>query len=532
MFRRRWSALPADPMFPSDMKQLGYFVNSIDEIRNISDPNMYFKYFISKNERWNDRQRFAMNQAIESLIHARLEQLGLKKTLLPARTPPTSPHVPIFVSANIAKARRIIVIFGESAQDLGVIAHRVVGGPGGVAKGSIESVVRAIQDADTWNRTAIVIANPGQLWWWPEGGRGLTLSGRFAVPMQSAVHRGREYDARLNAIPGHETVGRHVRSVFEEVLGGMVREDAKLAVVAVTDVADEVERFLDDDKNWEVWGPRMESLALLGGFYGATEGIKCEGFKTFLAERTRVWLGDPDPLDVPLANPEGTYTRPGMGCPVFSAGPEAYLAETLLIHAHPAVLKFIREVASAEDFRNPHYEIIEAPPQDEDARFWKGEQDAKNDQADGEAEGADDQKEVADGEKTGTAEAPESATGGDKGTKSDQAGGDAKAADDQKEDVSDDKTDTAEAPETGMERDEETLQPNGEKFAGTESDQADGEAEGADDQKKVASGEETDTAETPKIATETELATVQHNEEIIAAAFKESASALTEEQEI
>lgn len=34
----------------------------MDEIRNISDPNKYFKYFITKNERWNDRQRFAMNR--------------------------------------------------------------------------------------------------------------------------------------------------------------------------------------------------------------------------------------------------------------------------------------------------------------------------------------------------------------------------------------------------------------------------------------------------------------------------------------
>lgn len=81
MFRRRWSALPAEPIFPSDLKQLGhvihslygtvkqkdanrdssYFVNNVDEIRNIDDPNKYFKFFISKNERWNERQRFAMN---------------------------------------------------------------------------------------------------------------------------------------------------------------------------------------------------------------------------------------------------------------------------------------------------------------------------------------------------------------------------------------------------------------------------------------------------------------------------------------
>lgn len=192
--------------------------------------------------------------------------------------------MPIFVSTNIRNAASIVVIFGESAQDLGVIAHRVIGGPGGVTKGSILSVVQAIQAGDVGGKIGIVIANPGQLWWWPEGKRGLTLSARFAVPMQSAVHYGRAYDARLNAIPGHETVGRHVKSVFEEVLGRVARRDAKLAVVAVTDVADEVERYLDDEDTWKVWGPRMESLSLLGNFYGSTEDIKCDAFKKFLAE--------------------------------------------------------------------------------------------------------------------------------------------------------------------------------------------------------------------------------------------------------
>jgi len=33
MFRRRWSALPADPVYPSDLKQLGYVVFPISQHR-------------------------------------------------------------------------------------------------------------------------------------------------------------------------------------------------------------------------------------------------------------------------------------------------------------------------------------------------------------------------------------------------------------------------------------------------------------------------------------------------------------------
>lgn len=219
------------------------------------------------------------------MIHTRLEnEHGLVKGRLPLGTPFSAPNVPIYMSKNLTTASRIIVIFGEAVQDLCIIAHRVIGGPGGINQGSMCSVVSAIRKIlkDDEN-TGIVIANPGQLWWWPEGKRGLTPSARHSIPMKSAVHWGREYDPSLNAIPGHETPAQHVKAIFDEVLGKMARDDAKLAVIAVTDVADEVEIFLNNDEHWKVWGPRMESLALLGNYY-SNDMIKCEGFKTFLKE--------------------------------------------------------------------------------------------------------------------------------------------------------------------------------------------------------------------------------------------------------
>lgn len=38
-----------------------YFVNEDDEIRSIENSDNYFQFFISRNPRWNDRQRYAMN---------------------------------------------------------------------------------------------------------------------------------------------------------------------------------------------------------------------------------------------------------------------------------------------------------------------------------------------------------------------------------------------------------------------------------------------------------------------------------------
>jgi hypothetical protein len=99
-----------------------------------------------------------------------------------------------------------------------------------------------------------------------------------------------------------------------------------------------------------------------------------------------------------------------MGCPVLSAGPEAYLAELLLIHAYPSVLKFIREVATTEDFRNPRYEVDEAPPEPDHTRYWTGFTDKEDNKVKNEAAGADGQKNLAGDGKADVANAPENST--------------------------------------------------------------------------------------------------------------------------
>lgn len=132
----------------------------------------------------------------------------------------------------------------------------------------------------------IVLANTGQLWWWPEGSRTLTNAGRNAVPMASAVHWGRLDDRKKNSVPENATVGEHVRCVFEQVLRPGVAQHVKLDVIAVGYAVDEVEVYLDDDLVWESWGANMNSLALLGGFYKG-EHLQCDGFKTFMREVSR-----------------------------------------------------------------------------------------------------------------------------------------------------------------------------------------------------------------------------------------------------
>ncbi len=168
-----------------------------------------------------------------------------------------------------------------------MLAHRVIGGRGGIARGSVIGLVDALaQQQCSANDPAspgVILANAGELWWWPEGGKGLTPIERHGVPMESAVHWGRYHDKRVNEVRGHRTVGQHVKSVFETVvLGcGLVGEEAKVDVIVVGDTADDLKKYLDDDKVWARVGPVLGCLVVVGGVYSSKE-FKCEGFKKFM----------------------------------------------------------------------------------------------------------------------------------------------------------------------------------------------------------------------------------------------------------
>lgn len=152
-------------------------------------------------------------------------------------------------------------------------------------KGSMVSIVQAIQQqrcSETDDSApGVVLANTGELFWWPEGKKALSPRMRHSVPMRSAVHLGVYYDREVNAVPGNETTLDHVRYVFENVAGKMVEKGAKVDVIGCGDGAEAVEKFLD--ANWDAWGARLGSFAILGG-YLSVYGLKSEGFKNFLKE--------------------------------------------------------------------------------------------------------------------------------------------------------------------------------------------------------------------------------------------------------
>ncbi|KAF3768526.1 hypothetical protein M406DRAFT_44771 [Cryphonectria parasitica EP155] len=367
MFRRRWSGLPEDPEFPADLKKLGYFINEKDEIRSIANPRFYFDFFLNKNMRINDRQRFAFDLAVADIIQERLVVLGLNKLRLPLSTIPVeSPHVPIFLSSKLQTKKRIVVIFGEREQDLGVIAHRVIGGAGGVDAGSMVSVIKILQaqggEADGEkgeSSLGIVLANPGENWWWPEGGRALSYRQSMGVKMRSAAHKGIFYNPEVNDIPCNTDVDAHIECVFETVLSNpeFVDGGATLEVLAVSDAAVAVQKYLDE--NWDRWAGRIGCLALLALGMGEDE-FRNENFAKFLREKARMYIVCGETAGTPIANSNGnpdTITYTNYGCAVLSSG-EPYYSELTLIKAKTHILQWMEEVRKAgRDYVHPAMKV-------------------------------------------------------------------------------------------------------------------------------------------------------------------------------
>ena len=67
MFRRRVETLPKDPIVPTDLATLGYFINEHDQIREVRNPAQRYQYAVSKNDRVNEVYKEAMNSTSDAL---------------------------------------------------------------------------------------------------------------------------------------------------------------------------------------------------------------------------------------------------------------------------------------------------------------------------------------------------------------------------------------------------------------------------------------------------------------------------------
>ena len=225
-----------------------------------------------------------MNTCIRKELSSRFEEVGLLTVRLSSHSTttqdPSVPHIPILTTTNLSTASRVLILFGGSSQDLGVLAYRIIGEQT-IAAGSVVDFVQAIKNGRQGSETAIVIANMGQLVWYRGGRRAVTMTSWDSLPRKTGVDPPMRLDEVKNRVPGHLTPEEHVRSVMAYVKQSMKNDDSTaLDIVGVEEGGGEIVKYLD--QNWSTWKDKIKALVIGTGFmWYAEDALHNQAFKDF-----------------------------------------------------------------------------------------------------------------------------------------------------------------------------------------------------------------------------------------------------------
>ncbi|OAL57092.1 hypothetical protein IQ07DRAFT_652273 [Pyrenochaeta sp. DS3sAY3a] len=314
MFRCVEGALPPDPIFKANLKDLGFFVNNGGCIRMIEAPEQRYKYYCTNSERVNEVFAEAFQTNINSACQReeaekRLSALGLSRIYLPSfsTTKPDGPHVPILAPApSILKTRkRVIVLINNDTQDLGILSYGQLQGDLGVNGGSVvnfvkEIITNSVPDKyknifadgegvkDDEDVPALIVMNPGQLLYSHKLNRAMSMKSWTAMPRKSMLHDMVRIHETQNHIKAHHNSKEHISSVFNDVLCNTdrVAANAEVYVIAIENGADNMLAALTD--NFKKISTRLAGMALVHSLMDDSQ-IKDPDLRTFLHQRTRQW---------------------------------------------------------------------------------------------------------------------------------------------------------------------------------------------------------------------------------------------------
>ncbi|KEF58710.1 uncharacterized protein A1O9_06636 [Exophiala aquamarina CBS 119918] len=351
MFRRLPQTLPADPSFPADLAQLGFFVNDNDQIRQIKNPAQKFQYKMNANERVNQAYKFASNLATRKIILDRLHALGLETVRLPLGAGPTDKHVPILVSKDIGSKDRVVVFLGERQMEPGVLSWRVIGDTG-IRHGSMVDFVDAALNGPTataeQKSPGIVIANPCQLLWFRGGARAVSDGEWMDMPRPNGVSEALRQDKEVNRVEHNRDYSQHVQYIFSHVLRELVSKDAKIDVIGLEYAAGAALEYLAG--HWSDWAGRITGICLANAQYkmeDLVQGGAPPEFVAFVSKRCRAYSVSPSPLEAPVSG------RERLGCNCYASGEHDY-HENVVVKAWRSMLDWFNIL-----YANPGHEEVE-----------------------------------------------------------------------------------------------------------------------------------------------------------------------------
>ncbi|KAI9856228.1 MAG: hypothetical protein M1824_005537 [Vezdaea acicularis] len=362
MFRR--CEYPADPVYPHDLKSLGYFIDANDQIKSISAPDEGVIYYLNRNERYNDVFREAMNSCVRKIAIERLHELGLETVRLPLGTNATHPHVPILASKNLLSKDRVVILIDDNKADLAVLSYGVAGQNGCTINfGTCVDLVKAASTREPHNAPGMVIANLSQLLWWRGGAKAVSHRTWHNLPKESVVHPSMAVDMKKNRIERNDSEEAHVQCLFEDVVGMMVNKNAKIDIIGVSDGASIVVKYLN--AHWAQYKSRVDAICVCDPTYQISD-LTTRSFAHFMQHRSRSYIVVPSLPPATLISVDNMqYAGPPTGSPTYSC--QVPSERLILSSAYPVILQFFEDVR--DGYGNPEsicYGGVTLPEKDDD----------------------------------------------------------------------------------------------------------------------------------------------------------------------
>lgn len=196
---------------------------------------------------------------IRQIVFERLLASSLTITRLPLGASATGKHVPILTSSHLSTAKRIIIYIGESLQDLGIFAYRVIG-QDSIASGSAIDFVNNVKSSSR-DDPGLIIANPGQLLWYCRGKQAVSQSTWNALPSKTAVTLPMKPLEAKNRIQSNYGLDEHVSYIFDKAVGNLVNnKEVTINIIAIGDGGLAMFDYLNH--TWDKWADRVQAIAV------------------------------------------------------------------------------------------------------------------------------------------------------------------------------------------------------------------------------------------------------------------------------
>ncbi|CAG8948640.1 unnamed protein product [Penicillium salamii] len=214
--------------------------------------------------------------------------MGMNMWYLPMDKVRPDPEAPIFVSTNIHGAERVVILFGNLVEDLGVFSYRDICDDG-IEFGSVLKLATwALSSAE--QNTALILANPGSQVWQNSLNEAVNMESFSARPRVSAAARSRAIALR-NAVKVNDSLLIHTKYIFERLLYAKMKIGSKVDVIGLSEGGYAAVMYLK--QNWSFWRPHMSTIALANPEQNVTVDFDVsdygnpESFLSFLKNRGR-----------------------------------------------------------------------------------------------------------------------------------------------------------------------------------------------------------------------------------------------------